>query len=113
MTFELQESADGCWLARFPREGPQTGQTTRQMQAAPLGAHYVWTFGLLDYPRKLADRIGRTDLVIVRPSFFEFHRWTEDKIYGIVVDHAVVMNAEQKEGLMLAETQVVPLRVVS
>ncbi len=43
----------------------QTGVTTKQMQDAPQGAIYVWLNSQLNYPRKLAEHLGRRDLVIV------------------------------------------------
>lgn len=46
----------------------RAGRTTRQMEAAPEGAVYVWCEDALTYPRRLAEHLGRTDLVIVSPS---------------------------------------------
>lgn len=44
--------------------------TTRQMQAAPHGALYVWRNGSLHHPMALATTLGRNDLRIVAPEHF-------------------------------------------
>lgn len=71
------------------------GTTTKQMQDATKGAHYVWVNGHLDYPRALAQKIGRQDLVIVSPEFFSGVRWMGFSFKGIVLDHATDLNDSQ------------------
>ena len=41
-----------------------TGFTSRQMENAPDGAVFVWCNGHLDYPKRLAEHLGRKDLRI-------------------------------------------------
>ena len=58
------------------------------MQGAPNGAHYVWVNNSLSYPKALAAKLGRDDLIIVSPNFFRSDRWLGIEIKGIVLDHA-------------------------
>lgn len=69
---------------------PGTGRTTRQMEAAPKGALFIWCNDSLDYPRDLARRICRTDLVIVGLSALENGACTlrGRTFSGVGVDHA-------------------------
>ncbi len=62
------------------------GATTKQIQQAPPGAIFVWCNGHVDYPQELAKRLGRSDLRIEGPSFFE-DRW-QGLRKPVVVDHA-------------------------
>lgn len=51
--------------------GRGTGETTRQMQAAPHWAALVWCCtNSIWYPSQLAQHLGRSDLRIVKPSAF-------------------------------------------
>jgi len=69
------------------REPRGTGRTSAQMREAPADATFVWCNGHLDYPRILAKRLGRDDLVIVGPNDGR----AEDRGTGraIVRDHAL------------------------
>lgn len=49
----------------------QTGRTSKQIEAAPQGAVFVWVTGDLGYPRRLAEQLGRDDLQFVAPLFLE------------------------------------------
>ena len=62
------------------------GETTRQMQAAPQGAVFVWCNTNVDYPRDLARHLGRDDIKIETPSFF-ICRWRGVRL-PVIVDHA-------------------------
>lgn len=64
------------------------GATSRAMNAAPKGAHYVWVNEHLGYPKDLARRLGRADLVIVSPGWFQGDRWRGIQFKAIVLDHA-------------------------
>jgi len=55
------------------------------MQEAPTGALYVWVNDQLGYPRRLAEKLNRTDLVIVSPGQIRFETLVAQ---SIVVDHA-------------------------
>ncbi len=74
------------------------GKTTRQMQAAPLGAVYVWCNTRLDYPLHLAQYLGRTDLKIVSPNWVhpEKLRGYRQRI-NMVVDHATEWTPHLRE----------------
>lgn len=66
-----------------------TGRTTKQMQEAPRGAIFVWCNGQLSFPRHLAAKLGRSDLRIEGPGFFDIR---VPRFKGVttpvVVDHA-------------------------
>lgn len=72
-----------------------TGRTTRQMQQAPIGAVYIWCNNLLDYPKRLADKLGRSDLKIVGTEWLENRRWRGVEISGLDIDHAARLTASQ------------------
>lgn len=65
----------------------QTGITTQQMIEAPKGAIYVWVNDMLDYPKRLAEHLGRGDLLIKSPRSVRLQTVAGRRI-GIVVDHA-------------------------
>ena len=81
------------------------GVTTCQMEAAPMGAVFVWCNGRTDYPRLLARKIGRDDLHIKTPEWLE-ERWREIELTGIVVDHAARLTDRQYAGFQGALSQV-------
>ena len=82
------------------------GTTTRQMEASPKGAIYVWCNGQLDYPRRLAEKIGRNDLHIVGPYWLEAGGWHGLVLSGLTVDHAARLSERELEALSGAETRV-------
>jgi len=65
----------------------QSGRTTRQMQAAPFGAAFVWCNGMTEYPQELARALGRTDLIIRPLSWLSPQNVMGRKFSGIVIDH--------------------------
>lgn len=80
-----------------------TGRTTRQMEAAPKGALFVFAGGAnaRDYNRSLARKLGRDDLRILSPTEFEqhsIHRLRGIELTGIEIDHAVDLTQEQVDG---------------
>lgn len=79
----------------------QTGRTTRQMQGAPLGAIFVWVSSQLDYPKEIARKIGREDLVIVSPGEICRHCYGKP-ISGIVVDHAARLTSSERRYVLYA-----------
>lgn len=81
------------------------GKTTRQMEAAPKGAIFIWCNGLTEYPRLLARNIGREDLRIESPTFLE-ERWKGLELSGVVVDHAAQLTDRQWDELQWALTRV-------
>lgn len=66
------------------------GTTSRQMENAPYGALFVWPNEVLDYPRALANHLGRGDLEIVGPSALKYYeqRLAGRQFSGVVLDHA-------------------------
>ena len=68
----------------------QTGRTTNQMLNAPSNSIYVWVNNHLDYPRRLAYRLGRSDLKIVRVDGLK------DAVIGghesVVIDHCAYVD---------------------
>jgi hypothetical protein len=72
-----------------------SGRTTAQMQMAPKGAIYIWCNGHLDYPKDLARRLGREDLVIVSPYWLTDRRYSGQRLSGVVIDHAATLSKEQ------------------
>jgi hypothetical protein len=83
-----------------------SGRTTRQMQAAPKNAIYIWYNSQLDYPKRVAATVGRADLQIVRPGWLSAQRWRGHKLTGVVVDHACELDAMQRDALMGALARV-------
>ena len=64
------------------------GTTTRQMQNAPIGAVYIWVRRDTAYPKRVAEKIGRTDLKIVWPNWLTDSQWQGNWFGGIILDHA-------------------------
>ena len=87
-----------------------SGQTTRQMVSAREGSVFVWVNHDTLYAKKLAARIGRTDLEIVGPQWLE-NGWIGRSISGLVIDHAArqFMTATQRENIAHACVRVRPL----
>jgi hypothetical protein len=73
-----------------------TGRTTRQMEAAPRAAVYIWVNSRLDYPKQLARDIGRDDLIIVSPSWLDSERFRGTALSGVVLDHAALLTYRQR-----------------
>lgn len=73
------------------------GATTRQMQGAAKNALFVWVNSHFSYPRELAEKLGRDDLRIVSPSFFDNDRWRGQVFTEIVIDHAAYLNDREFE----------------
>ena len=86
-------------VVKDPTDLRGTGRTTRQMQEAPPKSIFI---GLPDDIGKLvsmAHDLGRDDLMIKRPSFFEAGQWRGCS-QPVVIDHAVpaTMTADQAVG---------------
>ena len=84
----------------------QTGATTKQMEAAPNGAVFVWCNGQTDYAIHLARKIGREDLQIVSPTWLEWGRWKGLELTGLVIDHAARLTDMQWDNYQGALTRV-------
>lgn len=83
---------------RFEEMYRGTGRTTRQIQAAPKGAIFVWVnSGSIQYARDLAASLGRSDLTIVSPSWLEERRFMGLELTGLIADHALELNSRLME----------------
>jgi len=84
-----------------------TGETTRQMEAAPQGAIFIWCNGQLSYPIDLASKIGRSDLKIVSPIWLEGNSgYVGKRLTGVVLDHAANLTSRQWDGLNEARLRI-------
>jgi hypothetical protein len=64
-----------------------TGETTRQMQGAPIGAIFVVPHeGAMLYSRKLAHFLGRKDIQLV--TIYDVEKVARGTRRMIIVDHA-------------------------
>jgi len=81
------------------------GETMQQIRTAPKGAVFIWCNGRTEYPRELAQKIGRWDLQIQSPAWLE-DRWRGLKLTGVVVDHAARLTDRQLVGFQGALTRV-------
>lgn len=84
------------------------GTTTRQMQEAPQNAVFIWCNDVLEYPRRVAARIGRTDLKIVGPVWLDDERWRGLEPTSIVADHALILDGNRRVSYQRALIQVRP-----
>jgi len=75
----------------------RTGRTKRQIQQAKHGALYVWPNRLTEYPRLLAESIGRYDLMFV--NIESIGRGREKRYSEVVVDHACEPNDMQRASI--------------
>jgi hypothetical protein len=83
-----------------------TGTTTKQMRNAPFGAIYIWVNGDTSYAKELAQKIGRDDLEIVRPTWLEYRRWQGRLLTAIVCDHALYLDYDTRELLHEASMRI-------
>lgn len=84
-----------------------TGQTTRQMQAAPQRAIFIWPVRhSMPYAKELAHKLGRDDLQIVTPDWLQDEKWRGLELSGIVIDHATRLSIEQYHKLEWARTRI-------
>jgi hypothetical protein len=69
----------------------QAGATSRQIQAAPHGAHFVWVNDTVSYPTRLARHLGRPDIT-VHPRWVLTDPHRLRGLSALVLDHAIVMS---------------------
>lgn len=69
--------------------GRGSGRTTRAMLGAPIGSVFIWCNHHLDYPKELARKLCREDLIIVGPDWLRDMRGRGANFPGVVQDHAV------------------------
>lgn len=85
-----------------------SGRTTAAMKAAPKGAVYVWVNHHLDYPKYLARKLDREDLVIVGPDWLTDRKWRGRVFPGIIKDHAAELTSKQWYAYFEAQSKVRP-----
>jgi hypothetical protein len=68
-----------------------TGETTRQLQAAPRGATFIWVNGDTSYPQALAYALERDDIMIRPISALNpaSSWWRGRPIVELILDHAM------------------------
>jgi hypothetical protein len=86
--------------------GRQTGRTVRQMMAAHRDSTFVWCNGHLEYPKRLAAKVGREDLKIVSPYWLEEGRWRGLELTDLLLDHATELSARQMDAFNHAITRI-------
>ena len=65
-----------------------TGETTRQMKALPIGGLFIsCQHTSVDYDKRLAQFIGRPDIIVVPPTFVTDQTWRGRNYPGLAVDH--------------------------
>jgi len=77
---------------RYEHRG--TGRTAKQMLGAPKGAVFIWCNQVLHYPRMLARKHGRSDLLIVAPSWLMDARYCGKEFKAIIPDHALILTGD-------------------
>lgn len=76
------------------------GRTTQAMLAAPKDAYYVWCNERLDYPRRLAQHLGRNDLKIIAPADLRYLRMPlSGGRPAVAVDHFARLSAAEWDEL--------------
>jgi hypothetical protein len=91
----------------------QTGKTTRQMQALPTGAVFVWVSNNLDYPKALARHLRRDDLQVVGPGWLTSGAWHGVELAGLDLDHAAALDGRQLEHYRKASERVQPAHALA
>lgn len=92
-----------------------SGRTTRQLLAAPQGAYFVCPNRneALYYTARLADHLGRRDIVLCDPDWISSpNRWYGKTFSAVILDHAVQLNSRQDHWLpeLYARVRPLPLR---
>jgi len=77
-----------------------SGRTTQQMKEAPPYSVFVWCDENLFYPKVIAERLGRGDLLIISPHQLETGYLRGRKLLAITVDHAAQLTNRQHDALM-------------
>jgi len=89
-----------------PDYGRGTGRTTKQIQTAPHGAVFVWCNSFLDYPTSLAQKLNRTDLIIIRLSQFDEQYIHGRNFTGVIFDHACHLSERNWRTLEVARRRI-------
>ena len=73
----------------------QTGRTMKQMMEAPLGSIFITVNASTIYSDNLARFLGRGDLQIIPPSWFNTSRTIGKDVPAVIVDHAALFTDSQ------------------
>lgn len=76
-----------------------TGITTAQIRSAPHRGIFVWCNDGLDYPKRLAVKLGRPDLEIVGPAAIASGWLRGRPLNGLVIDHATKLTQPLQDQL--------------
>jgi hypothetical protein len=78
-----------------------SGRTTRQLLAAPHGAHFICPNhnNAQFYTARLADHLGRKDIVLCDPDWITSNRWRGIPLTAVILDHATRLTARQADML--------------
>lgn len=99
----------------FPEK---SGETTRQMLAAPSGSLYIWPLARsLSYARRLADHLGK-DFVfgtvhgVLEPDVLK--KYTSQEFPAVVLDHSCsyLMLGKHHESWRVLQNRFPPKKVV-
>lgn len=85
----------------FMGSGRGSRRTTAAMLSAPMGCVFIWCNDRLEYPKRLAKSLGRSDLKIVSPFWLE-NGWKGERFTGIVADHHLELGEKRRELFRLA-----------
>ena len=78
----------------------QSGRTTKRMQGLPTGGTFiVHNQMMVDYCKKLSEKISRPDIKIYTTDFLRHNRWRGLKFTGIDVDHFCELTTEELRSL--------------
>ena len=81
-------------------EDRQTGKTAKQLASAPPSAVFIWVSADLGYPKRLAAKIGRSDIKIESPDWLDY-RFRGQRPSAVVVDHAARLTQRQIDAYRL------------
>jgi len=84
-----------------------TGRTAALMRDTPRDAVFIVGFrNVVDYARRLAEKLQRDDLKIVPAEWLEQRNWMGREFTGIVLDHDVRLSDRQQTMLTIVMAQV-------
>lgn len=69
-------------------DGRQAGMTTLQMMGLPIGGLFIWCNEVISYPIRLAQSIGREDIIVKPWSYLERREYRGSRFPGWDLDHA-------------------------
>ena len=76
-----------------------SGITTNQIIIAPKNSIYLWPNTNLEYPKMIAEKYNRKDIIFM-PIYMFFRYHYHGNIRYVVADHACSLNFEQIDKIM-------------